>query len=488
MSITCQQHHINLIFVFDGMTQTIKIDESLSRLSSQTKDVFKFFDSPNSISSLKTTIHSCHKRLLKYLLMKYNFECIRAYSEADPVIIEICIKRKAYGVVTSDSDFYLSSAGKVFSHDSFVRVFAKLQRNPMIPFYKLYFQGISVENVKKFIGIRDDLIPMFCCLVGNDFTKSFCIKLRKAISIYEPKTIIEEVTNYLKTFKNNESSLIQLIKGRISPHTAISLDNALVQTKRMFSISHRKQEPLPIPLSKFPTCKYSFSVIVGSFSVSVRAASKCSPLYLSPLTATERIRQLSYSLYKPNCEVIEYYNDGNNSVKDGHRVVVGDHKSGDLLWWLSELGYTNKFINFIDDCMLKNVEMWKLVFVIIIKYIELYCKDFPLFQFFVYQWYSLCLQFPSDFQIKSYNGKNDHRLPIHMYDYFHEISFQLSEIIIDVLDFPSDFQSQLFYPNIQHFCKCYDEIGDSLSKSEELATADEFYSNICLEVNMNENL
>ena len=62
------------------------------------------FQRPMCIDDMPRGIFSGLKRTLRLLLMKHGIECIRAYSEADPVIVKIAQERQAYGIVSDDSD------------------------------------------------------------------------------------------------------------------------------------------------------------------------------------------------------------------------------------------------------------------------------------------------------------------------------------------------------------------------------------------------
>ena len=243
-------YHIELIFVFDGMNQLVKIDESLKRLTLQIKQNRKFFTEKGNVNDMPRGLFSGMKRTLRYLLMKHGIECVRAYSEADPIIVQVAKERKAYGIVSDDSDFVLSDVFHVFGHSHFLRfyehvIFNKKEKDPM----KIGMFGYDVRDIQKYIGIQKQFYPLFCLLCGNDFTKKIAGNLRKKLNItaqYNPSKnpneninilTIKKVIGYLKKCKQPIPQIIEKMMNGQTDEIKNQIQMAVEQTNKMFFIS-----------------------------------------------------------------------------------------------------------------------------------------------------------------------------------------------------------------------------------------------------------
>ncbi|BFU20897.1 hypothetical protein, conserved [Entamoeba histolytica] len=493
----CLLNHIQLIFVFDGMTQPIKFHESISRLIQQSKENKKFFSKPSTVNELPITIFSGLKRSIKYLLLKYGFECVRAYAEADPVIIEKSVEVNAYGVVTSDSDFYLSKANIVFNTSNFIKLFLKVINERNHPNLKIYFKGIRTSDVISYFNFNKDFIPLFSCICGNDFTKSLSRKLRKRLNIVENINVINDVVNYFRKTEFTPITLLNFLQSTLSKNDFDLLKAALKQINRMCCITPpsietiRKEEVSPLPPEKFPNCYYSFSITLSAISVASFPSLRCWDKFDSPAFVCSKIRSLLYSLVQPNSEVIEYFDNKSNDVRIGHSIKTGINVDGDLCHWLDLLKFPIKSIQLVQKWKDNCVEFWKIMTFITMKYIQIYSSDFSNFAFCVVTWYSLCSQYPNVYQPPEYRPKRkvDHRMPIHLFTYIHGISYHLLEIVIDRCDIDYHFVEQFYSPNLYTFSKIYDKSNtDTLFlRLDELCKNDEIFNEICDALNLKKN-
>ena len=92
------------------------------------------------------------------------------------------------------------------------------------------------------------------------------------------------------------------------------------------------------------------------------------------------------------------------------------------------------------------------------KYLIDRLKTFPIGRFFFYHWYMAAEHYGKVKQIKFYKKKQgDHRLVIHAFNYFHCVTTNLMEIIIDYGKIEPDFLDQFYALNINQLAKEFDE-------------------------------
>ncbi|ELP92590.1 hypothetical protein EIN_074330 [Entamoeba invadens IP1] len=459
MADVLKLHHISLIFVFDGMTQVIKKAESIERLKSQARETRSFFDKPNSLSDLRVTIFSGFKRVLKHLLLKHGFECIRSVSEADPVIVRLSIEREAYAVVTSDSDFLVSNIRNLFTHISFVKTMTRVISRKNLDHSRVFFRGISIFDVANFLNICPEHIPMFCCVCGNDFTTAFARTLRTKLGLPDEKNVIESVVKKFRRF-DEDKDVLGMISERLNENTLEGLRRALVQTERMLECNDKyeqeERERIPLKKEKFPNCAYSMSIILGAFSVSVRPSSKCDPKEDSAACVCRNIRKAIYETFLPVGTVVEeYYDTKKNDLNAPFKVKTAKKMENITLnEYLKEFGFKEEEVGFVNKSFEKGVDLWKIIFFIAVKYIEINGKPKD-FAFLVAEWYQLCLTYNKMKQVLYVKGTDDHRTPLSLFSFFHEVVYELMEVVIDNCELKEDFIEQFFFPNVHQFTTDY---------------------------------
>ena len=78
-----------------------------------------------------------------------------------------------------------------------------------------------------------------------------------------------------------------------------------------------------------------------------------------PDTICSQIRKIIYSLYKPTCEVIEYYDHGDNHGMDGIPLMTTLFKKGNMYHWLDALEFPQESIDVVKQLKKTNNELYK---------------------------------------------------------------------------------------------------------------------------------
>lgn len=500
MAEVCAKIRIDLVFVFDGMVEKMKKEECLQRQQQKVKEVLKFFMEPHSVYDLSINIPRGFARVLRYTLLKYNFTCVRAYSEADPVIVEEYIKRNGYGVVTNDSDFLLSVVNVFFTHSDFMKTllwcYNKLETlNPK----RVLFRGIAKSDVIKALSIRKCYFPLFSCLCGNDFTKGMARKLRRILGIPEGEDTINDVTDYFRATKDSPDDIIEVLRRRLNEGEYMQLSMAILEAERMMRIIKVQHEEIPLSKEQYPNCTYSFSTIIDSFTVPVLIPSYNIPSYSSSVAVAKPLRALIYSVFHEGKVIKEYYYDKIDSPvknEEGCEMTVPkavEHYK-DPISWINRIPYTPEARAFILSCFEKGLPMEKTVYAMALLFISNNTDEFPSLKTLAYEWYHLMMS-PHTASRRGRKPKSmkknshcDHRIPVHQFGYFHYVVFCLNEILIDFCNVQNDYIIPLFNPSVTRYCISYNADTPSIDQLvDKLRKEDDFFNQLSEVLDINKH-
>lgn len=130
--------------------------------------------------------------------------------EADLEIARYCIQNNCYGVLSKDSDFLI--LGTIYI--PFENIFIQSDR-------KLFVDQFDLLTTSKVLSLKPEYLPMFACLVGNDYTSPFesiLNELHSQIGIESklPQDIIQGVAGFLASQPDHYSFLTKLLKNKKS--------------------------------------------------------------------------------------------------------------------------------------------------------------------------------------------------------------------------------------------------------------------------------
>ncbi|EKE38014.1 hypothetical protein ENUP19_0085G0096 [Entamoeba nuttalli] len=482
LKVICGEHYISLIFVREGINPSRKATELIRRIEQSVTTRNNFFESPHTVKQANIQICILHIRTAYHLIVKAGFQLIRAYSEADPFIIANSIKRKAYAIISMDTDFYLSSALNVIFPYQFITSIL-LACSKKKPLNQITFDGICCEECKRKINVSSTFIPYFSCLCGNDFTKSFNQKLLKKLGLcFNYNTVIPTVIDFIQSFTGDENDLHHHILNLLdNDEEKEQFENGIYQINRL--ARYIPEKPVIIPGIDLYNTEHSYSTTLGAWSIASKHSPLCYPNYLSPLKATRKIRKIIYSIFKPNSTITEYYDDGE---KKQHTVHSKKLDNGDIYWWLKSIGFDDSIFDFVNLSMNNELPWWKTVFAIVMKYISTNCPNFKHYNFLLYEWYVICRDYPN---LKRFSNikipGEDHRDPVHLFNYFHSVCFDFNEVLIDYVNISPDYLIPLTVPCIYQFVNEFIIQSNVDSKIDLLISEDNFFAKLCQLVGFN---
>ena len=482
MKEVCDKNHIELVFVLEGSAPQSKINELIKRAYQIVNEAIDFFEEPRTMEENKTVIYPFLFRPFLLFLEKVGFELIRAHGETDQRVIVEAINRKAYAIVSNDTDFYLSAVRHILFSDSFFQTIDKVSKRK-IPYLSFEIQGIYTDKAKGKLKLAPNMYPFFSCLAGNDYTKSFSEDLFDKLKISEIKAHqhnFDKICSYLKQFKGDVETLQQTLCDALeSEDDKKMLLFGLDQVRRM--LTSKEEEIIEVEGLDLTNTKKRFSVVRGSLGVQLFYPPYCKIDEICVYNICTSLRKVLYDFVKPNSEIVEYYFDREKDIEESCIVKTDDHKSKDIIEICLRLGYQNEVIDVVKQSLNNEIDWWKTVYLLGIKYIEMKRETFEGFDFLMYEWYYLCKCYRTNHQPSApFKGFADQRLPVHMYNYFSMILFYLNEIVIDLCDISPDYVYQLKSPFINEFANDYIVQRNTLNECiEKLRTEDEFFNFVC---------
>ncbi|ELP93962.1 hypothetical protein EIN_181090, partial [Entamoeba invadens IP1] len=473
LKFLCDRFHVELIFVSDGLTPCDKIAECIHRVEEGAKIVKDFFASPHSIREVKNHLFQLEKRAF-YLSLSKHFESIRANGEADQLIVKMSIQKYAYAIVTNDSDFLLANVGGVINCRSFVRAttLALKNRSPQAVFFDVF----NTNVIRKYIDLPSDFLPVFSCLCGNDFTKTFCTDTRIALGIVKRSDFgFDETINFIKEYPGSPNDLVQTIINSLTEEDSELMIKGLESAEEMQKIVDVREVTIP-GINISDTC-HSWSNVLSAWSIATKVPSYCDPQYENPLKTTSKVRKLLYDVYKPNSQIVEHYDDHITPIPIGFVVVSNREFGGDIFWWLRKLDFDNNVINFFARGLKGEFDMWKAVFCVCIVYHRQHVQC-NFFEFLCFEWYYLASWYQNKKQIEYLSEDRDHRIPLHVFSSFHVICYDLMEVIIDACNISPNFYIQFASPNVYQFVSDFEQQETLKNTFQSLACGDYVFTEI----------
>ncbi|GAM20490.1 hypothetical protein SAMD00019534_036650 [Acytostelium subglobosum LB1] len=171
-----KSHNIRPIVFFDGITPEYKYKEIISRF----KD--KLRKTRESARTLKVHDHqhvSKWDRVPALMIIQFKsamermgIECRTTVEEADQDIVQWSLDNKAYGILSSDTDYF------------FFEFLGNIMYFPMSE-WKMDGPGIQaggylVSNVAQALRVNEMILPIVATLIGNDHTKQLQTKYNNA--------------------------------------------------------------------------------------------------------------------------------------------------------------------------------------------------------------------------------------------------------------------------------------------------------------------
>eukprot|EP00698_Gefionella_okellyi_P000976 TRINITY_DN10854_c0_g1_i4.p1 TRINITY_DN10854_c0_g1~~TRINITY_DN10854_c0_g1_i4.p1 ORF type:complete len:384 (+),score=81.02 TRINITY_DN10854_c0_g1_i4:163-1314(+) len=150
-----------IVVFFDGMQEDIKRQTSAARFRglvqrvTDTMAALRANTAPSKDLFLKPTL--C-KRTLMHMLRVKNIETITSVGEADTEMATYCALHNAFAVMAQDSDFIVNGATRYIPFNS-------VHITPESILCQLY----SATTTASVLGLPVSSLPLFACLVGNDY-------------------------------------------------------------------------------------------------------------------------------------------------------------------------------------------------------------------------------------------------------------------------------------------------------------------------------
>jgi hypothetical protein len=212
-------YNIQALFVFDGPApinkkHTIEVREKKKKeaenkynmLKQQLINTDSTKKSDSYINEIKETMDELRKQfiritredigLIKKILTLYGMSYIDAPSEADALCAYLCIKNKAYGCVSEDSDMFVYGCSKIMHHLS-------LQNHNVIMY--------DMNKILQTLSISQKNFIQMCVLSGTDYNTS-----NNNIFTYYRQLFLFNRSNFidfiLYNYENNKLNKDDMIK------------------------------------------------------------------------------------------------------------------------------------------------------------------------------------------------------------------------------------------------------------------------------------
>lgn len=227
----CKELNINLYFFFDGTTELGKKNEWYKRQESrisEIKTVFSYLDM--GVIPTNPTMPPTIPYFTKYILSSLGEKVIYADGDADYDIMKFAVETpECIGVVANDTDYLAFPGSKpVFTPDCF-----HLENNEALMWHK--------PALLKTLGLEEDDMPVFACLMGNDLTADYSDRLRN----FKRKLggdWNQSVVSKLKSFKNRNGYNLNLFEKEVLGHCEDLIFSSVVKS---YTLPNHKSPWLP---------------------------------------------------------------------------------------------------------------------------------------------------------------------------------------------------------------------------------------------------
>jgi len=173
-----KQNDILMTIVFDGIEESSKNDTKIDRSNDKIEHNKKISELyPNTqVGDKKLRITPLLKFISFDIFSKFsNITLIQSPFEADPYIAKISQEIKAFGVITSDSDFMILDTNGFIPCDS-IKI-EKKEDSFEITVAKKEIKSIATTlHVPTEQDVEKKLLPLLACLLGNDYISPKLLK------------------------------------------------------------------------------------------------------------------------------------------------------------------------------------------------------------------------------------------------------------------------------------------------------------------------